>query len=111
MKRGTSNIEHGMKEPQRTERTERTTNIESRTSNEREPSPHPDPLPSHQMGAEREQQVAGESGSADWQLMSGSWSQCMRKIERRLSMNRNKSETPYVVSYFFNRLLAAHGFV
>ncbi len=29
-------------------------NIEQRTSNERAPSPHPDPLPSHPMGAERE---------------------------------------------------------
>ncbi len=39
------------------------------------------------MGAEREQQVAREPGSTDWRLTAGSWSQCMRRIERRLSKN------------------------
>ncbi len=69
-----------------------TSNIQHPTSNEsKEPSPHPDPLPSHPMGAERGQPAVREPCPTDWQPTSGSWSQCMRKIERRLSMNRGKS--------------------
>ncbi len=56
-------------------------NIEHRTSNiehpmKAEPSPHPDPLPSHPMGAEREQLAGATGHSGDWQLATGSRVQC-----------------------------------
>ncbi len=71
-------------------------NIEHRTSNAEhrmKRSPHLTLTlsPPIRMGAEREKPAAREPGSADWKLTSGSWSQCMRKIERRLSMNRMAS--------------------
>ncbi len=68
----------------------RTTNIERRTSNEREPTPHPDPLPSHPRlyphpvplpsewarEKEREQSAGATGDSGDWQLATGSGVQC-----------------------------------
>jgi len=39
--------------------------------------------PPIRMGAEREQQAGATSDLEDWQLTSGSWSQCMRKSERQ----------------------------
>jgi len=55
-------------------------NNEYRTSN-RKRTPHPGPLPVWQGEGEA---AAGTRGSAS---LPGSWSQCMRRIERRLPMN------------------------
>ncbi len=80
MNRGTFNIQHSTPNIEGMRRIP-VLSMNRGTSNEsKEPSPHPDPLPSHPMGAEREQQVADELGLTDWQLASGSSSQCMRKV-------------------------------
>ena len=52
-----------------------------------EPSPHPDPLPSHRMGAEREQRMDTICSTAVWRAAAGSWSVRSSFWNRRLSMN------------------------
>ncbi len=44
------------------------------------PSPHPDPLPSHPMGAEREQQEDARCSSNTRQQATGSRIQCAKRI-------------------------------
>ena len=47
-----------------------------------EPSPHPGPLPSHRMGAEREQETDTNCSTEVCRAAAGSWFQCAPKFWR-----------------------------
>src|ERR1039458_8258208 len=55
-----------------------------------EPSPHPNPLPSHRMGAEREQETDTNCSTDVCRAAAGSW--CVRSFfwNRRLCIPRSK---------------------